>query len=226
MSVLREAEGEGWTVMGYETALLIDEARARQATIQLADGSMFAPLAPDPELMSPEAIACGLANACRFGGQTRRYYSVAQHSVLVAALAPDRIDVQEYALLHDAEEAFGLPDLPTPMKPFFPQFVEAQGRIGRMVLDRYGVDPDLKGVVKPYDTLALAIEKRDLKEASEGYLHDLPAPPDGIRIRPLTPRPAERLFMAAMSRVFGDRLPITPCWLSCQVGFEIREGRA
>lgn len=208
--------------MGYETASLIDEARARQAMIQLADGSMFAPLAPNPEGMSPEAIACGLANACRFGGQTRRYYSVAQHSVLVAVLAPDRIDIQEYALLHDAEEAFGLPDLPTPMKPFFPQFVEAQGRIGRMVLDRYGIDPSLKVLVKPYDTLALAIEKRDLKEASDGYLHDLPAPPDHVRIRPLSPRPAERLFLGAMSRVFRDRMPIDWAWLSAQPGFEIR----
>lgn len=190
--------------------------------IQLADGSMFAPLAPSPEGMSPGAIACGLANACRFGGQTPRYYSVAQHSVLVALLAPDALDVQRYALLHDAEEAFGLPDLPTPMKPFFPQFVEAQERIGRMALDRYGVDPDLKRVVKPYDTLALAIEKRDLKEASEGYLHDLPAPPGWVRIRPLTPRPAERLFRAAMARVFGDGRPVDRGWLSAQAGFDLR----
>lgn len=214
---------KGRLKMGYETALLTDELRARQAMIQLADGSMFAPLAPDPERMSPEAIACGLANACRFGGQTRRYYSVAQHSVLVAALAHKRNAVQRFALLHDAEEAFGLPDLPTPMKPFFPQFVEAQGRIGRMVLDRYGVDPTLKRLVKPYDTLALSIEKRDLKEASDGYLQDLPSPPDWVRIRPLTPRPAERLFLAAMARVFDEGLPVDRSWLATQPGFEVRE---
>jgi len=208
--------------MGMETFLLADVARARQAMIQLADGSMFAPLAPDPEHMSPEAIACGLANACRFGGQMRRYYSVAQHSVLVAALAPKDLEVQKYALLHDAEEAFGLPDLPTPMKPFFPQFVAAQGKIGRMVLDRYQVDPELKRIVKPFDTLALAIEKRDLKEASNGYLHDLPVPPDHVRIRPLTPRPAERLFRSAMTRVFEEGLPIEWRWLATQVGFELR----
>lgn len=212
--------------MGDETALLTDGLRASQARIQLADGSMFAPLAPDPARMSPEAIACGLANACRFGGQMRRYYSVAQHSVLVALLAPNEIEVQRYALLHDAEEAFGLPDLPTPMKPFFPQFVEAQGRIGRMVLERYGVDPGLKRLVKPYDTLALATEKRDLKEASDGYLQDLPVPPDWVRIRPLTPRPAERLFRAAMTRVFEHGLPVDRDWLATQAGFEIREGHA
>lgn len=208
--------------MGYETTLLTDETRARQAMIQLADGKMFAPLAPEPEHMGPGAIACGLANACRFGGQTRRYYSVAQHSVLVALLAPDAIEVQRYALLHDAEEAFGLPDLPTPMKPFFPQFVEAQGRIGLMVLKRYGVDPGLKRLVKPYDTLALAIEKRDLKEASAGYLHDLPAAPGDVRIRPLTPRPAERLFRAAMARVFDAERPVDRAWLSAQAGFDLR----
>jgi len=207
--------------MGYEAALLTDEMRTRQAVIQLADGNMFAPLAPDPAHMSPEAIACGLANACRFGGQTRKYYSVAQHSVLVAALAPKRLDVQKYALLHDAEEAFGLPDLPTPMKPFFPQFVEAQGRIGEMVLEKYAVKATLKGLVKPYDTLALAIEKRDLKETSDGYLHDLPTPPEHIRIRPLTPRPAEQLFLAAMRTVFEKGLPIDRGWLCAHPGFEV-----
>lgn len=212
--------------MGYETAVLTDELRAAQAMIQLADGTMFAPLAPDPARMTPEAIACGLANACRFGGQTRHYYSVAQHSVLVAALAPDDVEIQKYALLHDAEEAFGLPDLPTPMKPFFPQFVAAQGRIGGMVLSRYGVSPDLKRIVKPNDTLALAIEKRDLKEASDGYLQDLPAPPGHVRIRPLSPRPAERLFRAAMTRVFDKGRPIDWDWLSAIPGFEVRTGRA
>lgn len=209
--------------MGIETSLLADEARKRLAMIQLADGSMFAPLAPDPDLMTPQAIACGLANACRFEGQTRRYYSVAQHSVLVAALAPEPIDVQRYALLHDAEEAFGLPDLPTPMKPFFPQFVAAQGLIGRLVLDRYRVSPALKSIVKPFDTLALAIEKRDLKEVSDGYLHDLPPAPDHIRIRPLSPRPAERLFLAAMERVFVHGRPISLDWLDLQNGFELRK---
>lgn len=212
--------------MGYETALLSDELRAAQARIQLADGSMFAPLAPRPEHMTAQAIACGLANACRFGGQTRRYYSVAQHSVLVAVLATKELPVQKFALLHDAEEAFGLPDLPTPMKPFFPQFVEAQHRIGQMVLDRYQVDPGLKRVVKPFDTLALAIEKRDLKEASDGYLSDLPEPPVWVRIRPLSPRPAERLFRAAMSRVFEDGRAVDRDWLTTQPGFEISGGRA
>jgi hypothetical protein len=108
------------------------------------------------------------------------------------------------------------------MKPFFPQFVEAQGRIGRMVLDRYRVDHRLKRVVKPFDSLALAIEKRDLKEVSDGYLQDLPNPPDHVRIRPLTPRPAGRLFQAAMTRVFEEGLPIDWAWLSGQAGFEVR----
>lgn len=209
--------------MGYEATLIADEFLATKARIQLADGSMFAPLAPEPDKMSPGAISCGLANACRFGGQTRRYYSVAQHSVLVSLLAPDGIEAQKFALLHDAEEAFGLPDLPTPMKPFFPQFVEAQNRIGRMVLRRYGVDPGLKLMVKPFDTLALAIEKRDLKEASDGYLHDLPSPPDWVRIQPLAPRPAERLFRAAMKRVFEKSLPVNRDWLASQPGFHFAE---
>lgn len=196
-----------------------DIEAATGARIQLADGAMFAPLMPDPDSLTPDAIAIGLSRNCRFAGQLRAFHSVAQHSVLVAGLCPPDIDIQRFALLHDAEEAFGLPDLATPLKPFFPAFVAAQARIGAAVFRRYGVDPSLKAVVKPFDLLALAIEKRDLKESRPGYLEDLPDPPSWIRLQPLGPRAAERLFRAAWRRLFDQSRPIDRAWLLSRAGF-------
>lgn len=54
-------------------------------------------------------IAFGLANTCRWGGQTRRWFSVAQHSVWAAWVADQLCFdgfISSYALLHDAHEAY------------------------------------------------------------------------------------------------------------------------
>ena len=57
-------------------------------------------------------IAIALSRQCRFNGNTRKFYSVAQHSLYVASLLPE--DIKIYGLLHDAHEAF-LGDITTPL---------------------------------------------------------------------------------------------------------------
>lgn len=49
-------------------------------------------------------IACALARICRFNGQLREFYSVAQHSWLVSMIVDSRLTFP--ALLHDASEAY------------------------------------------------------------------------------------------------------------------------
>src|SRR3954471_8611075 len=76
------------------------------------------PFDPDPEQLDAGDIAQALSNQCRFGGHSRVFYSVAQHSAIVSDLVRDRggstTDVLA-ALLHDAGEAY-LVDLPHPLK--------------------------------------------------------------------------------------------------------------
>lgn len=190
-----------------------------EATIQLEDGMMFAPFAPHPEAFTLENISTGLSNCCRYGMQIKPFYSVAQHSVLVAALCDRDIKVQKFALLHDAEEGFGLPDIPTPFKPFLKSLIDAQHHMSRMIFKRYGLSPSLKKRVKPQDILALAMEKRDLKKNVDEYLTDLPAAPEGIFIHSLQPAEAGKLFDSAVERVFVKDLPITKEWILAGPGF-------
>lgn len=65
-----------------------------------------------------EDIAAALSKICRFGAQSRVFYSVAQHAVLVQRiLVTDlrRPDLSLYGLHHDSHEAFA-GDLPSPLK--------------------------------------------------------------------------------------------------------------
>ena len=66
-------------------------------------------------VMPIEDIARALANICRYNGHCSRYYSVAEHSVLISRLVPQELALA--ALLHDASEAY-VGDVPSGLKRF------------------------------------------------------------------------------------------------------------
>lgn len=84
---------------------------------------------PDPSTINLRDIAHQLALQCRYNGAVKRFYSIAEHSVLVAQLVEVVIgvehkrgqtpymydDIVRGALLHDASEAY-LSDAVSPLK--------------------------------------------------------------------------------------------------------------
>jgi hypothetical protein len=58
--------------------------------LQTVSGRWVNPFDPDPEQLDAGDIARALANQCRFGGHSRVFYSVAQHSVIVSELVEQR----------------------------------------------------------------------------------------------------------------------------------------
>lgn len=72
-------------------------------------GKYICPLNIKPEDIELEDIARGLSNTCRFGGQIRHFYSVAQHSVLCYELSKQLYNDESInlaCLLHDSPESF------------------------------------------------------------------------------------------------------------------------
>ena len=72
--------------------------------LQTFTGKAFFPLDPRPEEMDIFDIAHALSNLCRYGGHCNKFYSVAEHSVLVSILCRlyygEQVALQ--GLLHDA----------------------------------------------------------------------------------------------------------------------------
>lgn len=73
-------------------------------TITTLSGACLDLERPSAEALLIPDIARGLSHCCRFAGQVHSFYSVAQHSVLVASLVTPY--ARRAALLHDGSEAY------------------------------------------------------------------------------------------------------------------------
>ena len=132
--------------------------------LQTVSGRWVNPFDPDPSQLDAGDIARALANQCRFGGHSRVFYSVAQHSVIVAELVEQRGgDVEDVfaALMHDATEAY-LGDMPHPLKhrsPLGAAFKEAEDHLEQAIRERFRIKTDVPEI-KRVDRALLATERR------------------------------------------------------------------
>ena len=97
-------------------------------------------------------IARALSNICRYNGHCSRYYSVAEHSVLISRMVPQ--DLALAALLHDASEAY-VGDMPSGLKRFMGvNFKDLERKATLAVARGYGLtyeqleSPDIKAFDK------------------------------------------------------------------------------
>ena len=132
--------------------------------LQTVSGRWVNPFDPDPEQIDASDIARALANQCRFGGHSRVFYSVAQHSVIVSQLVEQHGgDVEDVfaALMHDASEAY-LGDMPHPLKhrsPLGAAFKAAEDHLEEAIRDRFRIKADVPEI-KRADRALLATERR------------------------------------------------------------------
>ena len=161
--------------------------------IQTFSNKKFYPLNPQVKDIDIESIAHGLANKCRFNGQVKKYYCVAQHSVLVSIFAGRGFEL--WGLLHDASEAY-LVDMPKPLKvlPEFAWFREVENKVQDKCYEAFGLTGKEPSEVKNADIRCLVTEKRDLMGPTEhadiaGY------DPFSVTIIPMMPDEAEAYFL-------------------------------
>lgn len=99
---------------------------------------------PNPDSIAIEDIAHALARTCRFGGHSRTFYSVAEHSIhvmrFVRSVHKLGTGAQKAALLHDAAEAY-LGDVVKPLKVVLGDaYRELERGFERAIGERFGVD--------------------------------------------------------------------------------------
>lgn len=142
-----------------------------ETAIRLLSGSYLDLADPDCSVIRPIDIAAGLRQP-RFGAQTRQFYTIAQHSLLVLRLVSPLarqlggekgLQLRRCALMHDAAEAF-IHDIVTPLKRQLPDYHKIEARLELRLAERFGWSwtDYRREQVKLADLQALAIEQRDL----------------------------------------------------------------
>ena len=119
---------------------------------------------PQPDQIDILDIAQGLANECRYAGQCRVFYSVAQHSVIASQIVNPRLALE--ALLHDAAEAY-CKDIPRPLKYMLPDYQAIEERVESAIRERFKLPAQMSPEVKRADLILLATERRDLMPADD-----------------------------------------------------------
>ncbi len=152
-------------------------------------------LDPDPKTLAVEDIALGLSNLCRYAGQVTQFYSVAQHSVLVAQLVaehhPGDYELILAGLLHDGTEAY-LVDMPSPLKKVLPPYIEIENNFAEALALRFGFPSAYFDKVKVFDIAIRPDEMTQLTRYGEEFLE---GPVLGIKIEALSPEQSRKLFM-------------------------------
>ncbi len=133
-------------------------------SIQTYTGRQFFPLDPRVEDVHPLDVAHALALKCRYTGQCKFFFSVAQHSVLMsdylASLECSVVD-QRWALMHDASEAY-LPDVASPIKDHIQGFREIEDQLLQVIGKRFGLPWPKAKFISYVDDLFYWVERRVL----------------------------------------------------------------
>ena len=196
---------------------------APRAWQRMLSGRRLDLLDPSPMDVEIEDIAHGLSRVARWNGQTLgdHGYSVAQHSLLVEAIARTGTpglgaDALLFALLHDAPE-YVIGDMISPFKAVLGgDYKGVEDRLSAAVHIRFGLparpSASLVALIKASDRAAARLEAVTLAgfsedEAQKFFGRPAPAPRDVASfLTPWTPEEAKTRFVArfyALSRALA-----------------------
>lgn len=171
--------------------------------MQTFTGRKYWPMDPKPHEVYIEDIAHSLAYQCRYAGHCIKFYSVAEHSILIARslAATHAPEVALAGLLHDAPEAYCV-DIPRPLKPYMTNYKDIEQKNWLAIAARFQLDRDLPDEVHDADNRIIADELINLRDMPWHARHDKPL---DVRLRYWSPEKAEQEFMATFDALMAGR---------------------
>lgn len=160
--------------------------------IELVDGTEFY-FGADPvgisEMIEPEAIAYALSMLCRYNGHTKRFYSVLEHSLIMAEWVQKQTwstprDVLTALHHEDAEAIIG--DMARPIKQKQPDFKALDDHLTEGMAIRFGFAFPFPEWLKDIDARILRDERGAVMNFSTNIWGTDTLVPLNVKFRPWT----------------------------------------
>lgn len=177
--------------------------------IETYTGKKFYPLNPHPEDVDIIDIAHSLSMQCRFNGHSRVFYSVAEHSIIVAKeLSGYSKLIQLYGLLHDAAEAY-LCDLPRPLKNQIKDYRPFETQVQEVIWKAFNLpsptESDRK-ILQDMDNCILGYEGIEIMRDVEGWTAKFPYyRPKSVSMLGIPPTLAKTRFRLLFERLMNSK---------------------
>ena len=147
-------------------------------------------------------IAHSLSRQCRYNGHSRVFYSVAEHSTLLARHAMQRklpLHIAKIMLLHDASEAY-ISDICRPLKKQLPQIKPIEQIADKLVCEKFGLIWPWPEIVHEWDQRITMDERMMLMRVHPDWECWEPL---GVKIQMWSPERAELEFFHAYNDLWG-----------------------
>lgn len=151
-----------------------------------------------------EDIAQALSNMCRYSGHVRKFYSVAEHSVILADFVMEKYDNADMALtalLHDASEAY-IVDVPRPIKPYLTNYQEIEDGISKVINKVFNISP-MCAIIKELDTNIVCDEAKVLFKSVPDWVKYYKEV--GVTLKLYTPDESREVFMSKFEELIYAR---------------------
>lgn len=177
--------------------------------IQTRHGNAFDPEAGKINNIDINDVAHALSNICRYAGHCRKFYSVAEHSVLVSRIIrklwPTDVESRWAGLLHDATEAY-VGDVPTPLKVLLPDYSDIEDELAKKIAKKFRIKwtKTIHSRVKIADLIALSTEAQKLFADVSHWaaIKNYEAMPELLSKNfPVSPETGKRRFLAEFKKV-------------------------
>lgn len=184
------------------------EATREGGGIQTFSGHIVSPLWPNKDTIDIVDIAHGLGFMPRFAGQCRVFYSVAQHSIIMARWFRKKGMLKEakYALMHEAAEGLGMMDMPHPIK-YLPQmkpYKLIESTYQTALYRRFGLMEEPPTSVKELDNRICAAEAKVLMNPIPRYAQEVDT--SDLIVKPYKNiMDGKKYFLKEYDILFGDR---------------------
>lgn len=163
-------------------------------------GVMFHITNPSADELLFDDIAHALAYQCRFNGHTTAFYSIAQHSVLVARCLSEQFGETHVAwlrtaLFHDSAEAY-MGDMVRPLKITDAHFRRVEAQLEEVIAQRFNLLFPMPYLIKRADNAVLLAERNALMSPPPRPWSQTEEPYAGLDTY-WPPETAEAIFRAA-----------------------------